>query len=673
MTKAAPDAIKKRILYLREELLKHNNLYYKQNSPQISDKEYDLLFRELKDLETAYPNEITINSPSQNIGSDFTNTFSKFKHSIPVLSLDNTYNATELEDWVLKTGKDELYSIEWKIDGASLLLYYSNGLIKTCATRGTGGIGEDITTNGKMISGLPHQLNEEISIIVRCEVFMSFADFEEFNETMGGKFANPRNLAAGSLKHKSPWEVAKRPLQIFTYDGFFPQGRKGIKTHEEVLKRLKKYGLPTAPGTTFCKGSEITKEIIKFSKEKDKLPFPTDGLVIKLNSLDLRDSLGETSHSPRWARAFKFDATQKESTIEEITVATGRTGKVTPRARISPIQLAGTTVSYATLHNQDYINELGAGIGAKVLVSKRGEIIPAVEKVLEPPLQVYLIPKSCPSCNSNLQKLDDSVDLFCVNKSCPERVLNLLIFFCHKKQMSIEGLGEKQLSLFFEKGWLNNVADLFRLPSKEKEIISLDGFGEKSFKIIRDGLESAKKRDFRLLLPSLGLNEIGHKVTEILIENGYDSWDALRNLCKKKDAVEELSQIHGIGPRTTKALIEQINQPELHMLIKELESMGLQTTSTLGEKSKHQPFANQTWCVTGSFESFQPREKALDIIVRHGGRKVSSVSSKTTHLLYGPGAGSKLSKAEELGLSLFDEDKFIAFLKKEGINPFDSL
>lgn len=658
---------KKRILELSKLINKHNQNYYIENSPTIPDKEYDELLRELKELENQFPEYISKDSPTQKPGSDLTQQFTKFKHKIPVLSLENTYNETELQEWISKTGESELYSVEWKIDGASILLYYENGTLASCVTRGTGGIGDLVTENVKTIASIPQTLSEKLNLSVRGEIFMNFEEFESFNEEYGGKFANPRNLAAGSIKHKDPMEVAKRPLRIYVYDAVISGGRKGIDSHEGILNLLKTQKFPVAPDTIFVKGKDLIGKIESFRKKKESMPFPVDGLVIKLNDLKLRDSLGETSHSPRWARAFKFDALLKETVIEEIDFAIGRTGKITPRAKVTPTLIAGTTVSYATLHNQDYIDQLGAGIGAKVLISKRGEIIPAVEKVTSPPKTVFKLPNKCPSCESKLQKVDDSVDFFCTNRHCPERKKNTLIFFCSKKQMNIEGLGEKQIELFFEKGWVKDIPDLYQLPRYRDELLEIDGFGEKSVKIIFDGIEKSKEKDFRFVLPSLGLNEVGPKVTEILIENGFDSIEKLIQLCKTKDAESELKNIHGIGPRTAIALIGHLKDKETVSLIQKLQKLGLKFQADEIQKSENQPFLGQSWCVSGSFENFQPRDVAMDLVTKHGGKKVSSISSKTTHLLYGPGAGSKLEKATELGVQLVTEEEFLSILKKENI------
>ncbi|HNB99392.1 MAG TPA: NAD-dependent DNA ligase LigA, partial [Leptospiraceae bacterium] len=438
--------IEKEIRDLEDKIRYHQHLYYVKNKPEISDKEFDLLFKKLQKLEAENPELASPNSPTQIVGSDLDNEFEKVTHKIPVLSLENTYNINELTEWITKTDTEGEYSVEWKIDGASIVLYYEKGKLDKAVTRGTGGIGDDVTANIRTIKNIPLILKDPVTIYVRGEVHMGFKDFEEFNEESGGKYANPRNLAAGSIKHKNSSQTAKRPLKILTYDGYFPEGYGKIKTHAEMLKFMKNQNLPVSEDSIIVKAKDVIKKVEEFKKKKDNLDFPTDGLVIKLNSLAKRDQLGATQHSPRWARAYKFDALMKESTILKIDFAVGRTGKITPRAEIEPVQLAGTTVKFATLHNQDYIDELGIGIGAKVLVAKRGEIIPAVEEVIEKgPSGIFKLPSKCPCCGTKLGKVDDSVDLFCPNKKCPDREKNNLIFFCQKKQMDIEGLGEKQI------------------------------------------------------------------------------------------------------------------------------------------------------------------------------------------------------------------------------------
>lgn len=353
----------------------------------------------------------------------------------------------------------------------------------------------------------------------------------------------------------------------------------------------------------------------------------------------------------------------KESKIVNITYAVGRTGKITPRAEIEPVSLAGTTVTFATLHNQDYIDELGVGIGAIVRVAKRGEIIPAVEEVVTPGKDVFKIPDHCPSCKTKTIKKENLVDLFCPNPDCPDRVKNGIIFYCQRKQMDIEGLGDKQIEFLYDHGYIGSIADLYDLKDQKEKLMEEEGFGEKSLAIIFNGIEHSKQKDFRFLLPSIGLPELGHKVTELLIEHGIDSMDEILSIAKDKKRIESLLEIPGIGPSTIRAFEESFSDKRILKLIDRLKNAGLKLKADPIKVADQQPFAGQSWCVTGSFENFQPRDKAMDLVVYYGGRKVSAVSSKTTHLLAGPGAGSKLEKANELGIAVYDEKQFVDLLK----------
>ncbi len=659
------ETIKKKIKSLEKEIRSHQKKYYIDNSPTISDREFDLLFKELQELEKKYPEYTSQNSPTKIVGSDLDNQFNKIKHTIPVLSLDNTYSTQELIEWATKTSKDSLFSFEWKVDGASIILYYKEGELDKAVTRGTGGIGDDITDNIRTIKNIPLVLSSKIDIIVRGEVYMTFQDFEEFNELNSGKYANPRNLTSGSIKQKNSNLVSSRPLKIAVYDAYFT-GENNLKTHNEIINFLKTQGFPILSDTQFKSIKDFEKVINDFKKKKEKIGFPTDGLVIKLNDIEQRIQLGETSHSPRWARALKFEATQALTTIEDIDFAIGRTGKLTPRAKVTPVKLLGTTVTFATLHNQEFINEKKIGIGAKVKIAKRGEIIPAVEEVVEEPLSVFNLPEFCPSCNSKLTKVDESVDYFCLNRNCQSRIINSLIFFCQRKQMDIEGLGEKMIEFFYEKNLIRSIVDIYDLYKKREILEGLDGLGKKSVTIILDGIEKSKQKDLKLILPSLGFNDIGHKVTEILIESGYDNIDKILMVVKEKNAREKFTNIFGLGEKTIESIIEEFSLSENIALIQNLKERGLNFTSIQKPKSSKLIFKDQTWCVTGSFENFNPRDKAMELVVFYGGRKTSSITSKTTHLLYGEGAGSKIDKANSLGVKLVSESEFLSILKDAG-------
>ncbi len=661
------ESIKKKINDLENEIRLHQKYYYIENKPKISDKEFDVLFKELQSLEKSYPDYVSKNSPTKIVGSDLDNTFEKYKHKIPVLSLENTYSNDELIEWATKLSPNEIFSFEWKVDGASIVLYYLNGELEKAVTRGTGGIGDDITENIRTIKNIPLVLSDKIDIFVRGEVYMDFQDFNEFNEENGGKYANPRNLTSGSIKQKNSNLVASRPLKIAVYDAYFPKDT-AFKNHKTLLEYLNKLNFPILKDTEFKNIDHFEKIILSFKKKKEQIKFPTDGLVIKLNDLSLRNELGETSHSPRWARALKFEVTMAETTIENIDFAIGRTGKLTPRAKVTPVKLLGTTVTYATLHNQDYINEKKIGIGARVKIAKRGEIIPAVEEVIEEPLKIFTLPKNCPTCNSILKKIDDSVDYFCLNKSCNSRIINSLIFFCQRKQMDIEGLGEKMIEFLFEKSYIKSIPDIYDLKNKKSELETLDGLGKKSVTIILDGIEKSKEKDLKFLLPSLGFTDIGHKVTEILIESGYTDIELLISIVKDLNGRDKLSSVFGLGEKTIQSLFRELTDPNNISLISDLKERGLNFQSEKINKSNNLIFLNQIWCVTGTFDNFNPREKALEIIEYYGGKKTTTVSSKTTHLLVGDGGGSKLEKANKFGVTLVTEIEFLKLLKSGGYN-----
>jgi DNA ligase (NAD+) len=661
------ETLKKKINDLENEIRLHQKYYYIDNKPKISNKEFDILFKELQSLEKSYPDLVSKNSPTKIVGSDLDNTFEKYKHKIPVLSLENTYSNDELIEWATKLSPNEIFSFEWKVDGASIVLYYINGELEKAVTRGTGGIGDDITENIRTIKNIPLVLFDKIDIFVRGEVYMDFQDFNDFNEENGGKYANPRNLTSGSIKQKNSNLVANRPLKIAVYDAYFPKN-SSFKNHKNLLEYLNKLNFPILKDTEFKNIDHFEKTILSFKKKKEKVKFPTDGLVIKLNDLSLRNELGETSHSPRWARALKFEVTMADTTIENIDFAIGRTGKLTPRAKVTPVKLLGTTVTYATLHNQDYINEKKIGIGAKVKIAKRGEIIPAVEEVIEEPLEIFTLPKNCPTCNSTLKKIEDSVDYFCLNKSCSSRIINSLIFFCQRKQMDIEGLGEKMIEFFYEKSYIKSIPDIYDLKNKKSELETLDGLGKKSVTIILDGIEKSKEKGLKYLLPSLGFTDIGHKVTEILIESGYTDIDLLISIAKDINGRDKLSSLFGLGEKTIQSLFREFTDPKNISLISDLKEKGLIFQSEKITKSNNLIFLNQIWCVTGTFDKFNPREKALEIIEYYGGKKTTTVSSKTTHLLVGDGGGSKLEKANKFGVTLVTEIEFLNLLESAGFN-----
>lgn len=657
---------------LEKELRRHQQLYYQKNQPEISDREFDRLFAELQKLEARYPADARPDSPTQLVGSDLENEFPKFQHTIPVLSLGNTYSPEEALEWSEKqvVPHDTKVGVQWKVDGATLVLYYEAGRLVRAVTRGTGQVGDEVTANALTIRDVPRTIKEKINVAVRGEVYMTFAEFAEFNESIGWVYANPRNLAAGTLKHKKPADVARRPLRWVAFEGHFPREylrEHKLTTDQAVLKKLKLLGLPVSPDNRFVSGAKLETTIAQFTAEKENVTMPVDGLVLKIDDLELRERLGFTANNPRWATSLKFEPELGETTVEDIELQVGRTGRVTPRARLKAVQLAGTTVSYATLHNADYIKKLGVRIGSLVKVSKRGEIIPAVEEVVDPGTgRAYRFPKKCPACKTGLKREEDAVDWMCPNPECPEKQLNRLVFFAGRKQMDIAGLGERVMEILFEQGYVKRLPDIYELHRKREELEAIEGFGEKSVRILLEGIEASKTREFRYVLPSLGLREVATHVTGILITEGYDSIDRIIELAGDDNAAETLAEMDGVGPRTAEAVLEQFQDPQILTLIEELKAAGLQMAAPEREDGPGLPqiFADQSWCVTGSFAEFRPRDIAMEAVRVRGGRIVTGVSSKTTHLLAGDGAGSKLAKAEKLGVTVVSETEFLQMLKQ---------
>lgn len=659
-----------RMRSLETEIRRHQQLYYQKNQPEISDREFDRLFTELQKLETKYPADASPESPTLVVGSDLDNEFPKFQHTIPVLSLGNTYSPEEALEWSEKQAAphETTVGVQWKVDGATLVLYYEAGRLVRAVTRGTGQVGDEVTANALTIPDVPRKLKGNVTVAVRGEVYMTFADFAEFNESIGWVYANPRNLAAGTLKHKKPSEVSKRPLRWVAFEGHFPREvlrENKLTTDEAVLKKLKKLGLPVSPDNRFVKVAKLKATIAEFTDGKETVPMPVDGLVLKINDLETRERLGFTANNPRWATSLKFEPELGQTTVEDIELQVGRTGRVTPRARLAPVKLAGTTVTYATLHNADYIKKLGVRIGSLVKVSKRGEIIPAVEEVVDPGKgRAYRFPKKCPACKTGLKREEDAVDWMCPNPECPEKQLNRLAFFAGRKQMDIAGLGERVMEILFQQGYVRRVPDIYGLHTHRAELETIEGFGEKSVSILLDGIEASKKREFRYVLPSLGLREVATHVTGILITEGYDSIERILALAGSENAEEILAEMDGVGPRTAEAVLEQFQDAEILELIAELKDAGLQMAAPKRKAGRQLPqiFADQSWCVTGSFMEFRPRDIAMEEVRARGGRIVTGVSSKTTHLLAGDGAGSKLAKAEKLDVKVVSENEFLKMI-----------
>jgi DNA ligase (NAD+) len=677
--------IRNRMDRLVSEIDRHQKLYYTRARPEISDREYDRLFDELLDLERKHPELASPGSPTKRVGSDLDNEFPEVPHRFPMLSLDKVYKEEQLVEWIGKilndTDQPLSFVVEEKIDGSTIVLSYENGMLVRAVTRGNGFVGNDITENVRTIRDVPLVLSEPVTAVFRGEIYLNLTDFESLNREVDNIYANPRNFAAGSLRRKKSAEVARIPLRSFVYEGFF--GDPAPQRHLQILARIHSFGFrvgeeigfftPTdagSYGTVFDDNPEwvhgsledLPGYIAEKKEGRSSLDYEIDGLVVKVDDYFMRDRLGSTSHHPRWAMAFKFEAPQAVSFINAIEVQVGRTGRVTPVARIEPIRLSGTMVSNVTLHNQDYIKGLDIAVGDRVAVSRRGDVIPAVEEVLEKNTDGYdtfEMPERCPSCRTAL--VVDGAHHFCPNRDCPARVYGRLSFFAGRGQMDIENLGGETIQKLMDLGLVRDIPDIYRF--NPEDLLGHEGFAEKKVSLIREGIEKSKQKPFSVVLASLGLDEIGPKVTELLIEAGYSSIDLLMDDAKKGNP-ELFTHIEGIGPKIAQKLIDQLGNTEVTALIRGLKEAGLKLSVEEGETHRiSDAFSGEVWCVTGSFELFKPRERAMDEVKKKGGRVTSSVTGNTTHLLAGENPGSKLEKAKKLGVAIVTEKEFIERLK----------
>ena len=670
---------------LHRLLTEYQRAYYIDGRPLVSDLEYDRLFDELSRIEAEHPETRTPDSPTQRVGSDLSSDFPEVEHTIPVLSLDKAYSDTEILSWISKTtkntGENLSFVLEEKLDGFSIVLYYEKGLLARAVTRGNGFIGNDVTANVKTIYSVPLRLNEDIDIAVRGEVFLRKAEFERINATLSEPYANPRNLAAGTIRRNKSSETAQVPLSIYVYEGFWADGGENTD-HIQILSRLRSLGLPVDPHLSyFCKTKEearqrlekaslegrpgsfddIPQAIVDYTSARRDLPYEIDGLVVKVNELSTREELGYTEHHPRWAIAYKFEAPQAQTQVLDIDVQVGRTGRITPMARIRETLLSGSTIRNITLHNQDYVDELELAVGDTVAISKRGDVIPAVENVIEKNEvgnTTWQMPGTCPVCGSRIIKR--GAHHFCPNYDCAAQAKGRLAFFCAKGQMDMEGLGPRTIEILYDNGFVKSIGDLYRFDFNLMK--GLKGFGGtegKTIENIKNSILQSRKTPVRNVLVSLGIPEFGKKAVDLVCDAGFDSMSKLLEVADKKDE-QSLSTIKGIGPITANLIIDGLNSPTTRKLIDELREAGLQMEDEKKDNSNlEQIFQGQSWCVTGTFENFNPRSKAMDEIKKRGGTEVSGVSRKTSCLLAGSGAGSKLDKAREFGVRIVTEQEFL--------------
>lgn len=661
------ESVSEKINELRERLRTHNYKYYVLAEPSISDYEYDKLLNELIELENEHPELITPDSPSQRVGSDLTKEFKSFQHKFQMLSLANTYNEDELLafDKRVKNGlnidEDIEYVAELKIDGVSISIHYRNGIFYKAATRGDGRVGEDITNNIKTIRSIPLKVNTDLSFEVRGEVFMPLDGFSRMNEerALSGEklFANPRNATAGSIKLQDPKIVAARPLDIFTY--YFLSEERELKSQSEGLELLKKLGFKINPDYSVCSNiSEVIDFCDKWDQKRAELPYETDGIVVKVNLVKYQKALGSTAKSPKWAVAYKFSAKQAVTKLKKITWQVGRTGIVTPVAELEPIFLAGSTISRATLHNVDEIKRKDIREGDFVMIEKGGDVIPKIVGVdlskRDTDSVTVEIPAECPVCHSKLVKPENEVAIYCENSKCSAQIKGRIIHFASKGAMDIEGLGEAIIDQFVDLGYLNSYADIYSLSDYESELKSLEGFGEKSIEKLFASIENSKAQPFHRVLFALGIRFVGSGVARKLAD-GFGSIDRLMS-----STSEELEKLDEIGSRISNSVIRFLNDPINLDLINRLKEAGLKfETEKLPQIDKK--LSGNTFVLTGTLEKMT-RKEAEEKIISLGGKPTSSVSKKTSYVVVGENPGSKLEKAEKLGVKILAEDEFIKLI-----------
>ena len=651
-----------RIDELRRLLEYHSKRYYEMDAPEIEDYEYDMLLRELVALEEKHPGLVTPDSPTHRVGGKADSQFEPVEHKVPMESLQDAFSIDEVLafDRRVKTVTDNIrYIVEPKIDGLSVSLEYENGLFVRGSTRGDGRTGEDVTANLRTVKAIPLKIDTDLPLLeVRGEVYMpkdvflSLTKEQELNDEK--PFKNPRNAAAGSLRQKNPKITAKRKLDIFVFNIQRIEGKE-LKSHKESLDFIKELNFNTVPLYTECYSiEEAIEQIEKIGEMRGTLPFDIDGAVIKVDSFAQREMLGSTSKFPKWALAFKYPPEEKETTLLDIEINVGRTGVLTPTAVFEPILLAGTTVSRATLHNQDFISEKGISIGDKIIVRKAGDIIPEVLFVSwhNSKKEVYHLPEICPSCGGKVTREEGEAALRCCNPDCPNQLLRNLIHFCSRDAMDIEGLGTAVLEVLVEKGIIKTAADIFTLP--KDEIASIDRMGEKSAENLINAAEKAKSNDLSKLVFALGIRHIGQKAAKLL----SDKFGSMEKIVGA--STEEIAEIDGFGLIMAQSVTEFFSHEESRELVEKLASLGVNMT---GEKTvKENRFDGKIFVLTGTLTSFK-RSEASKIIESLGGKTSSSVSKKTDYVLAGEDAGSKLQKANDLGVTVISEAEFAEMIK----------
>ena len=655
-----------RINFLKDEINKSNYKYYVEENPYLSDFEYDQLFAELKQLEEQFPLLKTPDSPTQRVGS-VSEKFFPHTHKYRLYSLDNTYNDEELYKWYDRVekecGKDVDLVCELKIDGLAIALTYEKGIFVRGVTRGDGITGEDITTNLKTVKAIPLKLFEPVDVEVRGEIYMPKSSFEKLNEENLAKgekiFANPRNAASGSIRQLDSTITAKRDLSIFVYSSVFENIPNAPTTHYDGMMYLKQLGFKVNPNVRHCKNME---EAIQYIQEWDSkrfdLDYATDGVVIKVNSIACQQDLGFTSRAPKWATAFKFPPEEITTKLLDIELNIGKSGAVTPVAILEPVLLAGSTVARASLHNFDEIKRLDVRIGDTVLIKKAAEIIPKVIKVMETEehssLQPYVAPSKCPACGAPLVTREGEVNLYCENPNCSQQIMAKIEFWVSKDAMDIDNIGPAVIQQLYEGNFISNPVDLYKLTMQD--FMQLEGVKEKSAYNMYTSVQESKQRPLKRLLTALGVRHIGKETAE-LITSEFASLDAIKNAER-----DMLAKIDGVGEKMADSVYEFFHNEENLKMLDELKSLGINPTADLTAKSDK--LGGKTFVLTGTLQNMT-RDGASELIKQNGGKTSSSVSKKTDYVLAGENAGSKLDKAQNLGVIILTEDEFLEMIKED--------
>lgn len=656
---------KKRIAELVEIINKASYEYYLNDNPSITDQEYDDYYSELLRLEEAYPELKREDSPTIRVGGEALSKFEKVEHKTPMLSFDDIFNEDEIiafDERIRKSINNPTYTVEPKMDGLSGSLIYEKGLLVRVATRGNGLVGENITANGKTIKSIPLRLKKDIDIEVRGEIYMSKASFEKANKEREANgealFANPRNAAAGSVRQLDSKITAKRNLDFMAY--FIPNPKDyGIKTQEESLKFLRELGFVTnyKLNTTASNAEEIIKDIKALGEIRRSLPYEIDGVVLKVNNLEDEDRLGYTARVPRWGIAYKFPAEEVLTTLKEIKFTVGRTGKITPNAIFSPVHVAGSLISKATLHNEDYCIAKDVRVGDTISIRKAGDVIPEVVRVLKERRngteKEFQMLEYCPICHTKIVRKDTEADYYCPNEMCPARKIENIIHFASREAMNIDGLGESIIEDLYNENFITNITDIYDIDKYEEELMNLEGYGKKKIDNLKSAIKNSKNNSLERLIYGLGIRNVGAKTAKVLAKY-YKTLDNLMTA-----SYEELVNISDIGDIIAKSIISYFSNEDNKNIITKLKQLGVNTTyiNNSGYEEKDE-FKGKTFVLTGSLVNIT-RDKASEIIESLGGKVSSSVSSKISVVVVGDSPGSKYDKALALGIPIWQEDEFL--------------